>query len=111
MLSSGYALLRALLGFAPLCNLQALSTVVAEGPTTIEREEPVRLPDGRERIETEMVQLDLVGTFEMGLLVGPVAIRESPDFRAISKSNPKRIRALHFTQGLGVLPCAYWSTK
>lgn len=70
------------LGVAYQCNLQTLSTVVAEGPTTIEREEPVRLPDGREQIEMEMVQLDLVGTFEMGPLVGPVAIRESPDRRS-----------------------------
>jgi uncharacterized repeat protein (TIGR01451 family) len=73
------------LGFAPLCNLQALSSVVAEGPTTIQRQEPVTLPDGREQIETEMVQLDLRGSFEMGPLVGPVTIRESPDRRTKGK--------------------------
>jgi len=73
------------LGFAPLCNLQALSSVVAEGPTTIQRQEPVRLPGGREQIETEMVQLDLYGTFEMGPLVGPVTIRESPDRRTVGQ--------------------------
>lgn len=78
------------LGFAPLCNLQAISSVVAEGPTTIERQEPVRLPDGREQIETEMVQLDLYGTFEMGPLVGPVTIRESPDRR--TKGNVTQIK-------------------
>lgn len=48
--------------------------VMVMGPTTINRGDPILLGDGRYRIETEMVQLDLHGIS----CLGPLVVRESP---------------------------------
>jgi len=73
------------LGFVPLCQGPAMSTVIADGPTTVRRETPVIPPDGQEQIPTELVEMTLQGTFGVGPLVGPVTIRESPDRRSLGR--------------------------
>lgn len=67
------------LGFAPLCILPPMSSVIGFGPTVIQREDPITLPDGRAQIPTEMVEMTLQGVLFGGSLMGPVTIRESPD--------------------------------
>ena len=73
------------LGFVPGCVDLVMSTVIAEGPTTVERGEPSTPPDGRAVIDTELVELELQGTFMGGPLSGPVTIRESPTKRSLGQ--------------------------
>lgn len=49
--------------------------VVIRGPTSVDRKEPKRNPDGRWQIETEIISMDLTGH----ILGMPIQIRESPE--------------------------------
>ncbi len=73
------------LGFVPLCRGLAMSTVIANGPTTIRRDTPAVGPDGNEQIPTELVEMTLQGTIDLGPVVGPVTIHESPDRRSVGQ--------------------------
>ncbi len=65
------------------------STIIAAGPTTIKRADPVTPPSGQQQIETELIEMTLQGTLYGGTLVGPVEIREDPN-----RVSPGRITEL-----------------
>lgn len=64
----------------PLCVGATASTpgvvsAVVDGPTSVKRSDPVTPEDGRQVIDTEIIQLQLAGTTPLG----PLAIRQNPD--------------------------------
>ena len=76
----------ATLGFVLWPCVDQPSNVGVEGPTTIERQDPVVLPGGRQQIEMEMVEMQMQG--KVKVLGGelPVTIQESPDLKSGGKA-------------------------